>query len=66
MILQYPTDSNAYLKIDQEAFLLATTTVHEKAMLVVDPLDQGGKPGLKDCQTTSMLLDRPRTSEMLC
>jgi hypothetical protein len=41
LILQSPTDSNAYLKIDQETFfknLLATTTVHEKAMLVVGPL----------------------------
>jgi hypothetical protein len=50
LILQSPTDSNAYLKIDQETFfknLLATTTVHEKAMLVVGPLQTRIK-GLPD------------------
>ena len=42
LILQSPSDPNAYLKVDQEMCyknILATTTVHEKAMMVVGPLD---------------------------
>ena len=51
LILQSPSDPNAYLKVDQEMFfknLLATTSVHEKAMMVVAPLDS---PGSKGSQT---------------
>ena len=42
LILQSPRDPNTYLKVDQETFfnnLLATTSVHKKAMMVVAPLD---------------------------
>ena len=50
LILQSPSDPNAYLKIDQETFfknLLATTTVHEKAMMVVGPLGSAKQTRVK-------------------
>jgi hypothetical protein len=50
LILQSSTDPNACLKIDQETFfkiVLATTTVHEKATVVVGPLDKGRQTKIK-------------------
>jgi hypothetical protein len=41
LILQLPTKPNAYLNIDQATFfanLMATTSVHQKAMMAVEPL----------------------------
>ncbi len=74
LILQSPTDSNAYLKIDQETYfknLLAATTVHEKAMLVVTvgSLDQGRQTrikGLTDYIAASKQPKKFRVSEMRC
>ena len=50
LILQSPSDPNAYLKVDQETFfknLLATTSVHEKALMVATPLDSASLSKVK-------------------
>jgi hypothetical protein len=51
LILQPPTEPNAYLNIDQETFfanLMATTPVHEKAMMAVELLTLTRVKGLLD------------------
>ena len=50
LILQSPSDPNAYLKVDQETFfrnLLATTAVHDKAMMVASPLGSASQTRVK-------------------
>jgi hypothetical protein len=51
LILQSPTEPNAYLNIDQEtlfAILMATASVHQKAMMAVEPLSLTRVKGLLD------------------
>ncbi len=51
LILQSPTEPNAYLNIEQETFfanLMATTSVHQKAMMAVEPLSLTRAKGLPD------------------
>jgi hypothetical protein len=51
LTLQSPTEPNAFLSIDQETFfanLMATTTVHQKAMTAVGPASLTKVKGLPD------------------
>ncbi len=51
LILQLPTEPNAFLSIDQETFFtnrMTTTTLHQKAMMAVGPASLTKVKGLPD------------------